>query len=98
MNETKTARNGVEQRYFLTELIGARAYLQGKKIGKLTDMIVVDQGKLAEVTHFEISRPFGDPPLLVPQLQARSLGLERSPSTSIVRNHTCGGWQPEKSR
>jgi len=74
MSETKTARNGVEQRYFLTELIGARAYHQGKKIGKLTDVIVVDQGKLAEVTHFQISRPFGDPALLVPQQQARSLG------------------------
>jgi len=73
MNEVKTARNGVEKRYFLTELIGARAYHEGKKIGKLTDVIVVDQGKLAEVTHFEISRPFGDPPLLVPQQIVQSL-------------------------
>jgi CBS domain-containing protein len=74
MNEIKTARNGVEKRYFLTELIGARAYLQGKKIGKLTDVVVVDQGKLAEVTHFQIGRPFGDPALLVPQQKVRSLG------------------------
>jgi CBS domain-containing protein len=74
MSETKTTRNGVEKRYFLTELIGARAYLRGKKIGKLTDVIVVDQGKLAEVTHFQISRPFGDPALLVPQQKVRSLG------------------------
>jgi len=73
MSETKTARNGVEKCYFLTELIGARAYLRGKKIGKLTDVIVVDQGKLAEVTHFQISRPFGDPALLVPQQKAQSL-------------------------
>jgi CBS domain-containing protein len=74
MSEVKTARNGVEKRYFLTELIGARAYCQGKKIGKLTDVIVVDQGKLAEVTHFQISRPFGDPALLVPQQKAQTLG------------------------
>jgi CBS domain-containing protein len=73
MVETKTARNGVEKRYFLTELIGARAYVQGKKVGKLTDVIVVDQGKLAEVTHFQIGRPFGDPPLIVPQQNVRSL-------------------------
>ena len=73
MSEVKTARNGVERRYFLTELIGARAYQQGKKIGKLTDVIVVDQGKLAEVTHFQIGRPFGDPPLLVPQQRVQSL-------------------------
>jgi CBS domain-containing protein len=74
MSEMKTARNGVEKRYFLTELIGARAYCQGKKIGKLTDVIVVDQGKLAEVTHFQISRPFGNPALLVPQQKAQTLG------------------------
>jgi len=73
MNEVKTARNGLEKRYFLTELIGARAYLRGKKIGKLTDVVVVDQGKLAEVTHFQIGRPFGDPPLLVPQQKVLSL-------------------------
>jgi CBS domain-containing protein len=74
MSETKTARNGVEKRYFLTELIGARATVQGKKIGKLTDVIVVDQGKLAEVTHFQIGRPFGDPSLIVPQQNVQSLG------------------------
>ena len=67
MNETKTVRNGSEKRYFLTELIEARVYLRGKKIGKLTDVIVVDQGKLAEVTHFQIGRPFGEPSLLIPR-------------------------------
>ena len=74
MSEVKTARNGVEKRYFLTELIGARVYHQGKKIGRLADVIVVDQGKLAEVTHFEISRPFGDPALIVPQRTAQTIG------------------------
>ena len=46
MSEMKTARNGVEKRYFLTELIGARAYCQGKKIGKLTDVIVTHRAAL----------------------------------------------------
>jgi len=73
MNEGKTVRNGGEKHYFLTELIGPRVYNQGKKIGKLTDVIVVDQGKLAEVTHFQVSRPFGDPPLLVPRQRVQSL-------------------------
>jgi CBS domain-containing protein len=72
MSEVKTVRNGVQKHYFLTELIGARVYDHGKKIGKLTDVIVVDQGKLAEVTHFQVSRPFGDPPLLVPQQRLQS--------------------------
>jgi hypothetical protein len=72
MNQMKPARNGLEKPYFLTELIGARAYLHGKKIGKLTDIIVVDQGKLAEVTHFEIGRHFGDPPLVIPRHSVQS--------------------------
>ena len=74
MSEVKAARNGIEKRYFLTELIGARACLRGKRIGKLSDVVVVDQGKLAEVTHFQIGRPFGDPALLVPQQKVQSLG------------------------
>jgi len=66
MNDVRTAKNGKEEVLFLTELLGAQAYLNGKKAGKLEDLIAVDRGKLAEVTHFQIARPFGDPPLRVP--------------------------------
>ena len=65
---------------FLTQFIGARAYLNGRKIGKLKDMVAVDQGKLAEVTHFQIARPFGEVPLLVPFPKVRSF----SPREVIV--------------
>ena len=60
MNGATTIKNFVEEIFFLTELLGARAYLNGRKIGKLKDMVAVDQGKVAEVTHFQIARPFGE--------------------------------------
>ncbi len=72
-NHVRNARNLREEAFFLTELIGARVFLHDHKIGKLKDVVAVDRGKLAEVTHFQIARPFGEPSLLVPVGQVRSL-------------------------
>ncbi len=72
-NQTRSLRNSREEVFFLTELIGARAYWRDRKIGKLKDVVAVDRGKLAEVTHLQIARPFGEPPLLVPVAKVRSL-------------------------
>jgi len=52
--------------YLLSDLIGGKARISGKTIGKLSDMIVNDQGKVAEVTHLLIDRPFGRKSLMVP--------------------------------
>jgi len=62
--------------YFLTELLGNRATLNGKKIGRLADIIIVEsgEGKLPEVTHFCIRRSFGYPSLLVPWGKITSFG------------------------
>jgi CBS domain-containing protein/sporulation protein YlmC with PRC-barrel domain len=68
-------KNPVEEAFYLTELLGARVYANDRKLGKLKDVVAVDQGKLAEVTHFQIGRPFGDPSLLVPLPKVRSFGL-----------------------
>jgi CBS domain-containing protein len=72
-NHVKTARNPREEVFFVTELIGARAYLRDRKIGRLKDIVAVDRGKLGEVTHVQIARPFGEPSLLVPLANVRSL-------------------------
>jgi ribosomal 30S subunit maturation factor RimM len=60
MNGTTSVTNSVEEIFFLTDLLGARAYFNDRKVGKLKDMIALDQGKVAEVTHFQIVRPFGE--------------------------------------
>ncbi len=82
MNGTTTVKNSVEEIFFLTDLLGARAYFNDRKVGKLKDMIALDQGKVAEVTHFLIARPFGEAPLLVPFPKVRSF----SPREIIVNN------------
>jgi len=74
MNLITTTKNGKEEVLFLTQILGAQAYFNGKKIGKLEDMVAIDQGKLAEVTHFQISRPFGEPALFVPVAKVLAFG------------------------
>jgi magnesium transporter len=66
-------RESPEEIFFLTELLGARVYQHERKLGKLKDLVAVDRGKLAEVTHFQIARPLGEPALLVPLANVRSL-------------------------
>ena len=66
-------KSPIEETFFLSQLVGARAYIKSRKIGKVGDMVAVDQGKVAEVTHFQITRPFGDPSILVPIAQVRSI-------------------------
>lgn len=66
MNETATLNHSTEQTFYLTELLHLPAFFNGRKVGKVHDLVAVDQGKLAEVTHFQIVRPFGEATLFVP--------------------------------
>jgi len=67
MNETpKTAPAKQETSFFLSEIIGRRVFFQGKRIGRLADMVIVDAEKVAEVTHIVVERSFGYPSLLIP--------------------------------
>ena len=98
MSETKTARNGVEKRYFLTELIGARAYLAGKKIGKLTDVIVVDRASWPRSLISRLVDPSVTPRCSYRSKRSDRLALGKSSSTSRVHRAMYGGFCPEKSR
>ena len=76
--------------FFLSEIIGARALCNGRKLGKLADVIAVDQGKLAEITQLQIKPPFGDPAMIVPYSAVRSLScreviVELADARSYVR-------------
>lgn len=63
--------------YFLSDLIGARAEVQGKRIGKLDDLLIREHEKIPEVTHIIVTRPFGHKALLVPLGRVNELGHER---------------------
>ena len=82
MSGTTTVKNSVEEVFFLTDLLGAHAYFNDRKVGKLKDVIALDHGNVAEVTHFQIARPFGEAALLVPFSKVRSF----SPREIIVNN------------
>ncbi|NTW52028.1 MAG: magnesium transporter [Chlorobiaceae bacterium] len=57
----------LEQEFFLSEFIGRRVYLTSKKIGKLKDLVIQEHaGKIPEVTHLLVHRPYGDSSLLLP--------------------------------
>jgi magnesium transporter len=66
--ENNYSKNQVkrEEEYFLSELIGLKVHRDGKKVGSLSDFIIVETGKIPEVTHVVITRSFGYPSLLVP--------------------------------
>jgi CBS domain-containing protein len=55
-----------DRKFLLSKILGAKVFLREKKIGSLTDLMIVETGKLPEVRNFIISRPFGDPSLLIP--------------------------------
>ncbi len=62
-----------EPSYFLSEILGASVHLRNKKIGKLSDIIIRENGKFPYVTHFYVTRSFGNPSLLIPWEHIRSI-------------------------
>jgi magnesium transporter len=56
----------LEHKFFLSEIIGRKVYLKTERIGRLSDMVIVETGKLPEITHFVVTRPYGYPSLLLP--------------------------------
>lgn len=62
----------------LSELVGVAVTSGGEKIGSLSDLVVVDKDKAAEVTHVVVERPFGRTALTVPWAQVRELSAERA--------------------
>lgn len=73
MSQTNAAPIVSEEMFFLSEIIGARAMCQGRKLGRLVDVVAVDQGKLAEIVQLQIKPPFGEPAMMIPYSAARSL-------------------------
>jgi magnesium transporter len=53
-----------EKFYFLSELLGVKITISGKKVGKLNDIVVKENGTLPVVTHFFVGRPFGEKALI----------------------------------
>ena len=66
-----------EMSYFLSDLIGAKVMVQGKRVGKLDDLLIREHEKIPEVTHLIVTRPFGHKALLVPFERVSELGHDK---------------------
>jgi magnesium transporter len=58
--------NHPESIFFLSDVMNAHIFLNGKEIGHFLDFIIISKEQVAEVTHIVISRPFGYQSLMVP--------------------------------
>lgn len=56
----------VEPEFFLSEIIGRRVYRHSERVGRLQDLVIVETGKLPEVSQLLVKRPYGRPALLIP--------------------------------
>jgi magnesium transporter len=55
-----------EQQFFLSEILGRKVFLGTERVGRLSDLVIVETGKIPEVSHLVVDRSFGYPALLVP--------------------------------
>ncbi len=67
----------IEAVYFLSDLIGTKVLNGDKKMGKLQDIVIIEQGKLPIVTHLMVHRPFGRNSLLVPWERVVAINTRR---------------------
>lgn len=56
----------LENEFFLSEILGRKVYLKTERVGRLADFVIVETGKLPEISHLVVSRSFGYPSLLLP--------------------------------
>ncbi len=68
--------DGSTRFYFLNDLIGTKVLVQGKKVGKLGDLLVSGNDAIPGVTHIVVARPFGTPTLFVPWEDVASFSEE----------------------
>jgi magnesium transporter len=55
-----------DESYYLTDLIGRKVTSNGKKIGKISDLVAMENGTIPAITHIIVARPFGEPSLVIP--------------------------------
>ena len=56
----------VEQTFFLSEIIRRKVYRHAQRIGRLQDLVIVETGKLPEVSQLLIHRPVSYTHLTLP--------------------------------
>ncbi|MCE5336946.1 MAG: CBS domain-containing protein [Desulfobacteraceae bacterium] len=70
---TDLKNSNFEAELFISDIIKRKVLWNGKKIGKLQDIVIVDHEKLPEVSHFVVARSFGHKSLLVPWARVKAI-------------------------
>jgi len=55
----------LEHEFYLSEILDRPAFAKTKRIGRLSDLAIVETGKLPEVTQVVVARPYGYPGLTI---------------------------------
>jgi len=79
----------------LSDLIKRPVVCGGEKIGKLSDLVIVDKDMVADVTHVCVDRPFGRPRWFVPwdqvrELTDRAVVVQTQPQTELLETEPAG--------
>jgi magnesium transporter len=56
----------LEHEFYLSEILDRRVFAKTKRIGRLSDLAIIETGKLPEVTQVVVDRPYGYPVLTIP--------------------------------
>jgi magnesium transporter len=56
----------LEHEFFLSEILDRRVFAKTKRIGRLSDLAIIETGRLPEVTQVVVDRPYGYPALTIP--------------------------------
>jgi CBS domain-containing protein len=75
MEKKADSKDILSNEFFLSEVLGAKIIQGDHKVGKLTDLVIIETGKLPEVVHLYVLRPMGKPALLLPIELVKSWGM-----------------------
>jgi magnesium transporter len=56
----------LEHEFYLSEILDRRVFARTKRIGRLSDLAIIETSKLPEVTQVVVERPYGHPALTIP--------------------------------
>lgn len=56
----------LENEFFLSEILGRRVFAKTKRIGRLSDLAIIETSRLPEVTQVVVERPYGHSALTIP--------------------------------
>jgi CBS domain-containing protein len=77
VNKSTTLRQGTGTKFLLSELARASVFMDDRRLGRVGDFIILDEGPLPHVTHLIVKRRYGNPSLVIPLDLVERIGTDR---------------------